>query len=88
MGRYLSHGPGVAVGADPVSRLSAFALARLAKRSALEGRSNAGLWRAMAARAVEVAILMGLPAIVGDLFLETLEFRPKGLDPPPPPPNS
>lgn len=42
-------------GPDPISRLSPFALARLASRSAAEGRSNAGLWRALAARAIAVA---------------------------------
>ena len=53
---------GVAVGAgsdaNPVARLSPFALGRTARKAALEGRENVGLWRAISARAVVVAPAM------------------------------
>ncbi|CAJ1380602.1 unnamed protein product [Effrenium voratum] len=44
-----------AVGTDPVSRLSPFALARMAFRASKENRKSVSLWRALSARAVVVA---------------------------------
>lgn len=41
--------------AEPVSRLSAFALARTAQRLARSGGTNVSTWRTIAARAIEVA---------------------------------
>eukprot|EP00929_Paragymnodinium_shiwhaense_P044786 TRINITY_DN22963_c0_g1_i2.p1 TRINITY_DN22963_c0_g1~~TRINITY_DN22963_c0_g1_i2.p1 ORF type:complete len:517 (-),score=64.37 TRINITY_DN22963_c0_g1_i2:98-1648(-) len=58
-GRCLALLDGVAVGSqdvgNPVARLGAFALARLALRSAREGRASISLWRAIAVRAKEVS---------------------------------
>uniref|UniRef100_A0A7S4Q8F3 RNA-editing substrate-binding complex 6 protein domain-containing protein n=1 Tax=Alexandrium monilatum TaxID=311494 RepID=A0A7S4Q8F3_9DINO len=65
---------GVAVGADPVSRLSPFALARMALRAAREQRSSVSLWRAMAARAVVVAPTMQ-PADMSTLLFAFARLR-------------
>mmetsp|Transcript_151901 Transcript_151901/g.487494 ORF Transcript_151901/g.487494 Transcript_151901/m.487494 type:complete len:579 (+) Transcript_151901:233-1969(+) len=46
---------GVAVGADPVSRLSPFALSRMALRASREQRNSVSLWRAIAARSMQLA---------------------------------
>lgn len=46
---------GAVVGAEPLSRLSAFALARTALRAARERRDSVGFWRAVSARAIDVA---------------------------------
>eukprot|EP00933_Yihiella_yeosuensis_P038150 TRINITY_DN32102_c1_g1_i1.p1 TRINITY_DN32102_c1_g1~~TRINITY_DN32102_c1_g1_i1.p1 ORF type:complete len:554 (+),score=91.81 TRINITY_DN32102_c1_g1_i1:101-1762(+) len=45
----------VAVGSDPISRLSPFALAKMAQRAARENRTSVAFWRAMSARAMVVA---------------------------------
>eukprot|EP00927_Polykrikos_kofoidii_P012822 TRINITY_DN15560_c0_g1_i1.p1 TRINITY_DN15560_c0_g1~~TRINITY_DN15560_c0_g1_i1.p1 ORF type:complete len:556 (-),score=77.54 TRINITY_DN15560_c0_g1_i1:63-1730(-) len=71
---------GMAVAADPVSRLSPFALARLASRAARENRKSVSFWRAVAARASAVASQMQPTDMSTTLFAFSLmRFRDRAM---------